>query len=61
MQVYPDGFENEICCKVDQGNYMPDQVRLPFLDAVKQYFTTVYLFIFILYFVLGYYGFGFTL
>ena len=35
--------------------------RLPFLDAVKQYFTTVYLFISILYFVLGYYAFGFTL
>ena len=44
MLVYRDGFENEICCKGDQGNDMPDQVWLPFLDAVKQYFTTVYLF-----------------
>ena len=35
---------------------MPDQMRLPFSDAVKQYFTTVYLFISILYFVLGYYA-----
>ena len=61
MPVYRDGFENEICCKGDQGNYMPDQMRLPFLDAVKRYFTTVYLFISILYFVLGYYASGFTL
>ena len=61
MPVYRDGFENEICCKGDQGNYMPDQIRLPFLDAVKQYFTTVYPFISILYFVLDYYAFGFTL
>ena len=33
MPVYSDGFENEICCKGDQGNYMPDQMRLPFLDV----------------------------
>ena len=58
MPVYRDGFENEIW---DQGNYIPDQMRLPFLDAVKQYFTAVYLFISILYFVLGHYAFGFTL
>ena len=58
MLVYRDGFENEICCKGDQGNYIPGQTRLfvPFLDAVKQYLTTVYLFIFILYFVVGYYA-----
>ena len=31
------------------------------LGAVKPYFTTIYLFISILYFVLGYYAFGFTL
>ena len=31
------------------------------LGAVKLYFTTIYLFISILYFVLGYYAFGFTL
>ena len=61
MPVYRDGFENEIYCELDQGNYMPDQTRLPFLDAVKQYFTTVYLFIFIIYFVLGYDAFGSTL
>ena len=50
MPVYRNGFENEICCKGDQVNfqYMPDQMRLPFLDAVKQYFTTIYLFISIL-------------
>ena len=47
----------------DQGyfQYMPNQMRLLFLDAVKQYFTTIYLFISILYFVLGYYAFRFTL
>ena len=63
MPVYRDGFENEICCNGDHGNfqYMPDQMRLPFLDAVKQYFTTIYLFISKLYFVLGYYAFRFTL
>ena len=54
MPVYRDGFENEICFKGEQGNfqYMPEQMRLPFLDAVKQYFSTIYLFISILYFVL---------
>ena len=63
MPVHHDGFENEICYMGDQGNfqYMPIQMRLPFLDAVKQYFTTIYLFISILYFVLGYYGFTLTL
>ena len=40
---------------------MPDQMRLPFLDAVKLYFTTIYLFISILYFVSGYFAFRFTL
>ena len=64
MPVYHrDGFENEICCEGDQENFqhMPDQMRLPFLDTVKLYFTTIYLFISILYFVLGYYAFRFTL
>ena len=44
MPVYRDGFENEICFKGEQGNfqYMPEQMRLPFLDAVKQYFTIFY-------------------
>ena len=56
MPVYRDGFENEICNKGHKGNfqYMPDQMRPPFLDAVKQYFTTIYLFISIVYSVLGY-------
>ena len=64
MPVFRDGFENEVCCTRDQGNfqYMPNQMMsLPFLDAVKLYFTTIYLFISILYFVLGYYAFRFTL
>ena len=63
MPVYRDGFENEIRSEGDQGNfqYMPDQIRLPFLAAVEQYFTTIYLFISILYFVFGYYAFRFTL
>ena len=64
MPVYQcDGFENEICCEEDQEIFqsMPDQMRLPFLDVVKLYFTTIYLFISILYFVLGYYAFRFTL
>ena len=36
-------------------------MRLSFLDAVKLYFTAIYLFILILYFVLGYYAFRFIL
>ena len=63
MPVYRDGFENEICCMGDQGNfqYMPNQMRLPFLDAVKLYFTTNYQFFSVLYFELGYYAFRFTM